>query len=254
MADPSIYDYPLYYDILFGWERDGEAERYASIIEGCGVARGERVLEVGCGTGQVGLRLAAAGWQVTGLDWSAGMLAFFAGRAEEEGLDVETLEADMTAFEWGAGGSSLAAALCALNTLGLLRDEEAVVTHLRVMGAALASGAPYVLDLTVGIASGPESVEDRWGYRRDEIEVRAEPGAITVVDPDLREELWLTWGPPNWEYSPDAWARMVGESGAFSIEAVYPESGHDENGVSVFAEQSAAGIEPGRSLVVLRRD
>ena len=61
MAGQSIYDYPLYYDILFGWQRDAEAARYASIFQGCGAALGSRMLEMGRGTGQIGLRLAAAG-------------------------------------------------------------------------------------------------------------------------------------------------------------------------------------------------
>ncbi len=55
---PSIYDFPLYYDVLFGWDRDTEASFYDSTLRRYGVPAGGRVLEVACGTGQVALRLA----------------------------------------------------------------------------------------------------------------------------------------------------------------------------------------------------
>ena len=39
------------------------------------IASGGRILDVGCGTGRHAVELARRGYQVTGLDFSAGMLA-----------------------------------------------------------------------------------------------------------------------------------------------------------------------------------
>ena len=36
MASETIYDHPLYYDILFGWDRTKEAEFYHRLFERCG--------------------------------------------------------------------------------------------------------------------------------------------------------------------------------------------------------------------------
>ena len=53
---------------------------------------GAAILEVACGTGQVGRRLARAGWRVTGLDHSRGMLDFLHRAAAETGTAIEGLE------------------------------------------------------------------------------------------------------------------------------------------------------------------
>ena len=58
MTIDTIYDHPLYYDILFGWDRDAEAGFYTSLFATYGVVPGDRVLELACGTGQIARRLA----------------------------------------------------------------------------------------------------------------------------------------------------------------------------------------------------
>ena len=72
----SIYDFPLYYDILFDWDRSLEADFYDEIFSQHDFNRDHRLLEVACGTAQIGCRLAERGWQVTGLDISPGMCDF----------------------------------------------------------------------------------------------------------------------------------------------------------------------------------
>ena len=105
MSRETIYDHPLYYDILFGWDRSVEANFHAHTFERLGV-RGP-VLEVACGTGQVALRLARRGLAVTGLDWSPAMLAFLERRAAEEGLQVARICSDMTSFSVAAPFAAL---------------------------------------------------------------------------------------------------------------------------------------------------
>lgn len=248
----SLYDYPLYYDILFGWDRDSEAERYARLFAAHGVARGGRVLELACGSGQVGRRLAAAGWQVTGLDWSAEMLAFLSESAASAGVEVAVLQADMTDFAAGP----FDAAFCPMNSLGLLASEQALVAHLRSTAAALEPNAPYVIDLSTVEEAGANEVGDEWSMKRDGIEVRAalDGGAskVFVVDPGLDEGLELGWG-FDLSHSPGGFSSLVEQSAAFRIEAIHPEDGHDVDGVSRFAEASVADIPLGRSFVVLRR-
>ena len=62
--------------------------------------RGGSILEVGCGTGRVALRLAQEGVPVVGLDFSPGMLAV--ARQKSQGMsNVRWVEGDMRAFELG---------------------------------------------------------------------------------------------------------------------------------------------------------
>jgi SAM-dependent methyltransferase len=112
---------------------DDDVAFYRSLAE----QTGGPVLELGCGTGRVATPLAEAGFEVVGLDRSAGMLA--RARARAEGLDPEVaarlrfVEGDMTSTVAGQGfGLAFAAARVfmsilepdeQLQTLRLLRDQ-----------------------------------------------------------------------------------------------------------------------------------
>jgi SAM-dependent methyltransferase len=214
------------------------------------------VLELACGTGQVGRRLAAAGWRVTGLDWSAEMLAFLSESAASAGVDVATLRADMTDFTGGLTAAPFDAAFCPMNSLAVLPNEQALVAHLRSTAAALKPRAPYVIDLSTVEESETNEIGDEWGFERDGVEVRAAIDGGTpkvfVVDPALDEPLELGWG-PDLPHTPGGITALIEQSGVFNVVAVHPEDGHDPDGVSTFAETPLSEIPLGRSFVVLRR-
>jgi SAM-dependent methyltransferase len=82
-----------------------EAERFDSMLAPFGrrlltaavLEPGERVLDVGCGNGAVGLeaaRAVAPGGHVTGIDLSAPMLGVARRRAEEQGMDIDFVQRD----------------------------------------------------------------------------------------------------------------------------------------------------------------
>ncbi len=60
---------------------------------------GARFLDIGCGTGRHSVLLAKAGFQVTGLDQSEGMLNEARKAAEEASVDVEWIHADATQWQ-----------------------------------------------------------------------------------------------------------------------------------------------------------
>jgi SAM-dependent methyltransferase len=59
------------------------------------------VLELGCGTGRVALDLAAAGFEVTGIDRDPDLLEALARRADERGLRVDAKLADARELDLG---------------------------------------------------------------------------------------------------------------------------------------------------------
>ena len=62
-------------------------------------ARGEAVLELGCGTGRVTIPMAQAGAKMTGLDSAAAMLDLARTKSAAAGVDVRWVQGDMAAFE-----------------------------------------------------------------------------------------------------------------------------------------------------------
>jgi SAM-dependent methyltransferase len=68
-----------------------------------------RALDLACGEGRNAIWLAEKGWDVTGVDFSAVGLAKAARLAEERGVHVRWVEADVIAWDPPAGGFDLVA-------------------------------------------------------------------------------------------------------------------------------------------------
>jgi SAM-dependent methyltransferase len=70
---------------------------------------GQRALALGDGEGRNGVWLARQGLVVTAVDWSPVGLAKAAGLARQEGVALETVAADLTAWDWPAARFDLIA-------------------------------------------------------------------------------------------------------------------------------------------------
>ena len=84
------------------------------LVEACGIVRGQRVLDVATGTGNVALRAAQAGAAVVGCDLTPESLAVAERNAGELGLEIDWVQADAQALpfaddEFDAVTSSLGA-------------------------------------------------------------------------------------------------------------------------------------------------
>ena len=73
------------------------AEDTALVISALRVTRGERVLEIGTGRGEIALTLARRGARVTATDINPAAAAIAAARAQSEGVALEVLVGDMYA-------------------------------------------------------------------------------------------------------------------------------------------------------------
>ncbi len=87
------------YDALMD---DVDYEAWADYIDrmlqkhGC---PGKRLLDLGCGTGNISIPLAKKGYQITGVDLSAEMLEIARGKSKTAGLNIDWQQQDLTELQ-----------------------------------------------------------------------------------------------------------------------------------------------------------
>jgi SAM-dependent methyltransferase len=72
---------------------------WEELARAASIGQRARVLDLGCGTGRVGLHLSALGHSVTGLDLDPDLLDALRERAREGNVDIELVEGDARSFE-----------------------------------------------------------------------------------------------------------------------------------------------------------
>jgi len=92
------------YDLINDVQSLGLHRRWKNVlVDSAAIQPGERALDVCCGTGDLALRLARAGAEVTGLDFSAAMLAVARDRSGRYGSDVRWVEGDAMSLPFSDG-------------------------------------------------------------------------------------------------------------------------------------------------------
>jgi ubiquinone/menaquinone biosynthesis C-methylase UbiE len=145
--DPSVFAYTanaeiaVRYDAFHGPSLLFETD--ARFIDET-VPAGARVVDLGCGTGRLVLRLAERGCEVTGVDLSPAMLRQTAKRLDRHGRRAELVHADMCRLDTLADGS-FDAAVCMFSTLGILKGKRLRRAALAEWRRVLAPGGLLVL-------------------------------------------------------------------------------------------------------------
>ena len=129
---PDLYDHPDLYDALL--PVGAHLPFYVDLAR----RQNGAVLELACGTGQITIPIAAAGFPAVGLDQSQAMLAVAKTRASTSDLSVEFVEGDMRDFSLGRDFSFIFIArnslLHLLTTDDLIAAFRMVIGHLRPDG------------------------------------------------------------------------------------------------------------------------
>jgi len=189
----------------------------ADFIARLGLRRGERVLDVACGTGNLTLPAARAGAAVTGIDIAPALVAQLVARADSEGLEVDAREGDAEALPFEH--ASFDTVVSMFGVMFAAHPEPAAAELVRVTRPggriALASWTPQgfigqMLRVTVGhvppppgmpsvlLWGDPEVVRQRLGAAVGEL--RAERRHMVLAFPVSPEEtvrLFRTWYGPT---------------------------------------------------------
>jgi SAM-dependent methyltransferase len=159
----SIYDYPKYYDLVYGADWKAECD----FLQGCFRHHAGRpvrsLFEPACGTGRLLVKLAAAGYQVAGNDLSRKAVDYSNARLVRHGFPATAVVGDMADFRLPR---KVDATFNMINSFRHLTTAAAAEGHLTCVRESLARGGIYVLGLHLTPTVGVPIDAEMWAARR----------------------------------------------------------------------------------------
>ena len=175
----NLYDYPRYYDLVFGSDWKPEFDFLRQVFAKFAGGRVHRVFEPACGTGRLLFRLGQAGYVVSGLDLNPRAVEYCNRRLARHGLPPAALVGDMSAFRLPR---KVDAAFNMINSFRHLLSEHEALGHLRCVAAALRRGGLYILGLHLTPTQGTPLEEESWSARRGHLGINT---LLKTFDLDL---------------------------------------------------------------------
>lgn len=180
----SLYDFPKYYDLLFGADWKAEYGFLRQCFARYAGRPVRRLYEPACGTGRLLVKLAQAGYEVAGNDLNPKAVEYCNARLARHGLPRSVTVADMADFRLPR---PVDAAFNMINSFRHLPTEEAAEGHLRCMAAALAPGGLYMLGLHLTPTRGRPLEEESWSARRGSLSVVSQLRTVRYDRPGRQE-------------------------------------------------------------------
>lgn len=170
--------YSRFYDLLYA-EKDyqGECDFIETLWGRYSSARVGTVLDLGCGTGGHALPLIARGYQVTGVDRSAGMLEKARQKAGEKALSGEWVRDDIRSVRLG---KQFDAVLSMFAVISYQTTNSDVLSSFQTARIHLQPGSLFIFDVWFG----PAVLADRPGDRIRQID-RGGAKVIRLAQPEF---------------------------------------------------------------------
>ena len=188
----DVYAEPLYYEVAFSFFiPKRQVDCFEEIIKRFSRIRVKRFLDVACGPSLQLREIARRGYEAVGLDKSEEMLQYLREKAEEEGLKIETIQADMTNFRLDKKADF---AFVMIGSFAFKSNED-VLKHLDSVAASLKSGGLYFIQ-NFGVnwkVDWTKPQTQTWDMERDGIKVKAtyETVVKNIIDQIVTEKITL---------------------------------------------------------------
>ena len=167
----SIYDYPKYYDLVFGSDTAAEMNFLKGCFKKYAKGRVRRLFEPACGTGRLLFRFGKEGYHVGGIDLNPKAVEFCNARLKRLKLKGAAQVGDMSDFEvdkpFDAGFNTI-------NSFRHLLSEESARGHLLAMAKAIRPGGIYVLGFHLTPTHGEPDDEESWSARRGQLMINTQ--------------------------------------------------------------------------------
>jgi SAM-dependent methyltransferase len=163
-----IYDYPKYYDLVYGSDWKAEFDFLQACFEKHADRPVRRIFEPACGTGRLLVKLAEAGYDVSGNDLNPHAVEFCNARLERNGFKPTAFVGDMSDFRVKG---KVDAAFNAINSFRELMSQRAAENHMRCVAASLAKGGLYVLGVHLTPTAAKPIDREEWSSRRGNLSV-----------------------------------------------------------------------------------
>jgi SAM-dependent methyltransferase len=159
----NLYDYPRYYDLVFGSDWKAEFDFLRQAFDKFGGSKVRKIFEPACGTGRLLFRLALAGYEVAGLDLNPRAVDYCNKRLARHDKKPAVFVGDMADFELPR---PVDAAFNMINSFRHLLSEKQALAHLQCVARSLKPRGVYVLGLHLTPTEGTAITEERWSARR----------------------------------------------------------------------------------------
>ncbi len=140
----KIYAHPKYYEIAFSFvDIKKQIDLLEKFLNKHSEVKVKRVLDIGCGPSLQLREFVHRGYQGIGMDICKPMLEYLTKKAKHENLEIKTLCADMTDFNFK---KKVDLALIMMGTIGDFKSNQDLYKHLTCVGNALKKGGLYIIE------------------------------------------------------------------------------------------------------------
>lgn len=185
-----LYDFPKYYDLIFGSDWRAEYKFLLACFEQWARRPVQRIFEPGCGTGRLMIKLAQAGYDISGLDLNPKAVAYCNQRLERHGFAATAFVGDMADFKLKR---KVDACFNMINTFRHLPTEQAALNHLRCIADGLNKGGLYALGLHLIPQTMQQCTEESWSATKGQLSVVSRLWSIGADLKKREERIGMTY-------------------------------------------------------------
>ncbi|NNJ26153.1 class I SAM-dependent methyltransferase [Alienimonas chondri] len=164
----NLYDFPKYYDLVFGSDWKAEYDFLLDGIKKHGDGAVQTMFEPACGTGRLMVKLGKAGYAIAGNDLNEKAVAFCNARLARHGLPETAVVGDMADF---SVEEPVDACFNMINSFRHLGSQAEAESHLNCIADALRPGGLYFLGLHLTPEDDDWEGEETWHARRGQLSI-----------------------------------------------------------------------------------